>query len=178
MLKRCLHWTAAALALGLAGGCRMTPPGGSAGGKAYADLAPIGDSGVTGRAVFTQQKGSVKVEVELQGLKPGKHGIHLHEQGACGDRGQEAGAHFDPDDHAHGEAAARQSHRGDLGNITAGSDGKAQLSLDHPYLSLEGPESAIGRSFIVHADPDDLIGQPSGNSGARIACGVIVGGKP
>jgi Cu-Zn family superoxide dismutase len=140
---------------------------------AAVDLSAIGTSKVSGNATFTQHHDTTHLQVMLQGLSPGPHGIHVHEGAACGADGEAAGGHFNPMGKDHGMAASEDSHMGDLGNITADKFGKASLSIDDPYLILEGPNSIIGRTLVIHAGADDMRTQPSGNSGARIACGAI-----
>src|SRR4051812_45331619 len=167
----------AAAALLFASGChdRGGEAMASPGARAICDLASTGQGSASGRVVFTQRLHTTHIDVMMQGLTPGKHGIHIHERGDCGNSGKNAGEHFNPQVHEHGKAAHEESPLGDLGNITADKDGRASLSLDDPYLSLEGADSILGRAVVVHADPDDLKTQPSGNSGSRIACGVIYG---
>ncbi len=79
---------------------------------------------------------------------------------------------------AHGAPGEGKSHRGDLGNLVADAAGKAHLEWLSPHFSLNGPAGILGRSVVVHAEEDDLSTQPTGNSGARIACGVIGLARP
>jgi Cu-Zn family superoxide dismutase len=142
--------------------------------KAICVIQPLGGSEVGGKVVFTQQRGGVEVNAELTGLKPGEHGFHVHEFGDCSMAdGTCAGAHFNPTGAPHGGPDDEKRHAGDLGNITADESGKATYKRVDKMLSLNGPNSIIGRSIIVHAAPDDLKTQPSGNAGARVGCGVI-----
>jgi len=149
------------------------------------------DGNEIGAAVFIPIEGGTHVEIEVKGLPEGDHGIHIHETGVCDPGGDEpfssAGGHFNPTGAHHGapmvgnaEATpeAEQSHAGDLGNITIGSDGNGSLSYDTNAFSVEaGAMNSLrdddGSAIVIHADPDDLKTDPSGNSGARIACGVI-----
>jgi Cu-Zn family superoxide dismutase len=148
--------------------------------KVSCQLAAVGQSSnVSGKINFIQESDGVRVEGEVSGLAPGKHGIHIHEFGDCGGaEAKAAGEHFNPTGHPHGPGASPNSHEGDLGNLVADSDGRAKFSLKHPWLTLSGPKSIVGKSLIIHAVEDDLSSQPSGNSGARIACGVITSEKP
>jgi Cu-Zn family superoxide dismutase len=159
-------------------GCSGKPQvtGPAAATVAHSDLTAIGSNRASGKVTLTQMEGYTRIEVTMQGLSPGEHGIHVHEGGDCGNDAKNAGGHFNPEGHPHGRAAMAASHLGDLGNIKAGKDGKGTLALDDPYLSLTGPNSAVGHTFVVHAGPDDFKTQPSGNSGARVACGVILAG--
>jgi len=142
--------------------------------SAVCTLSPLGASTVSGRVTFTQEDGDILVEAEISGLTPGKHGIHVHEHGNCeGNDGVAAGEHFNPTQQPHGKAASGDSHAGDLGNITADASGHARLSLKDPWLKMSGDAGILGRSIVVHAMEDDLNTQPSGNSGACIACGRI-----
>ena len=142
--------------------------------KAICVITPLGDGKVSGKVVFTQQRGGVEVNAEITGLAPGEHGFHVHEFGDCSMvDGTCAGGHFNPTGAPHGGPDDEERHAGDLGNITADRSGKATYKRVDKMLALNGPNSIIGRSIIVHADPDDLTSQPSGNAGARVGCGVI-----
>jgi len=142
--------------------------------KATAVLNPTAGNSVQGTVTFTQEENGVRIVANLQGLAEGDHGFHIHENGDCSAAdGTSAGGHFNPEgvDHAGPQAATR--HIGDLGNITAGADGTATLDFIDTIVSLNGPNSIVGRGVIVHANPDDLTSQPTGNAGGRLACGVI-----
>jgi Cu-Zn family superoxide dismutase len=117
----------------------------------------------------------VQVHAELMGLTPGKHGFHVHEFGDCSAAdASSAGAHFNPTNQPHAGPDAAARHEGDMGNVEADTSGNAKLDyMDHQISLTNDAKSAIGRSVVVHAKPDDLKTQPSGDSGARIACGVI-----
>ncbi|HEY6906286.1 MAG TPA: superoxide dismutase family protein [Ignavibacteriaceae bacterium] len=147
--------------------------------KAVAVLHGTTGNSVEGIVTFTKEGGLVKIVADISGLKPGKHGFHIHEYGDCssGD-GMSAGGHFNPDNSMHGAPNSSMSHVGDLGNIEADKDGKAHLEMTDSSISFSGPHSIIGRGLIVHAAPDDLKSQPVGNAGARVACGVIGIAKP
>jgi Cu-Zn family superoxide dismutase len=142
--------------------------------KAICVVHPLGGSKVAGKVVFTQMRGGVEVNAEITGLTPGEHGFHVHEFGDCSMAdGVCAGAHFNPTGAPHGGPDDAQRHAGDLGNVKADASGKAVYKRVDKMLSLNGSNSIVGRSIIVHAAPDDLKTQPSGNAGARIGCGVI-----
>lgn len=143
--------------------------------KAIAVLHPTQSNDVRGSITFREVADGVRVEGEIKGLTPGKHGFHVHEFGDCSasDAGS-AGDHFNPTNKPHGAAEDRERHAGDLGNIEADASGVAKVNfLDHNLSMIKGPRSIIGRSLVVHAKADDLKTQPAGDSGARVACGVI-----
>lgn len=141
---------------------------------AVAVLIPTAGHQVRGVVRFAPVADGVRVTGLISGLAPGKHGFHVHEFGdATAKDGSSAGGHFNPAQKAHGAPDDEARHAGDLGNITADSDGNARINFVDPHLRLDGPHSIIGRSIVVHADPDDLSSQPSGNAGARVAVGVI-----
>lgn len=173
MSFRALNSLAVAAVLFLGVGCKSM---GFMTGKpdAVSQVMPLDGGKVAGRAAFTQQGDSVLMEVELDGLSPGKHGIHIHEHGDCGGvSGASAGGHFDTLGHAHGGAGLVSSHEGDLGNLVADSSGHARFSFASKWLRLSGDQSILGRSLVVHSMPDDMVSQPAGNSGVRVACGLI-----
>lgn len=147
-----------------------------------------GDGDVKGTINFEQcsADGSVKVSGEISGLTEGDHGFHVHEFGDNTNGCVSAGAHYNPKGKQHGAPGDENSHVGDLGNVTAGADGVAKVditidSIDSKAsrMSLTGPESIIGRTVVVHADPDDLgkggveLSKTTGNAGGRLSCGVI-----
>jgi Cu-Zn family superoxide dismutase len=124
---------------------------------------------------FTQEGDSVKVVAELEGLTPSaKHAFHIHQYGDCSSAdGMSAGGHYNPQGHQHGLPDAENRHAGDLGNVQADDQGKAHYEITVKNISIVGLQNPIiGRAVIVHAKPDDG-GQPVGNAGSRIGCGVI-----
>ena len=135
------------------------------------------NSKLSGKAVLTETEGGVHVVLTVEGVEPGEHGAHVHEKGDCSAAdGASAGGHFNPGGHDHGLPGAPKRHLGDLGNITVGKDGKGKLDITAPGANLKATDAAsfVGRSIIVHAKKDDG-GQPTGNAGGRIGCGVIKG---
>ena len=145
--------------------------------KATCKLESKSGSQVTGTVTFTQVGDEVQVVADITGLKPGKHGFHLHEKGDCSaPDAASAGPHFNPLQHKHGGTTGTERHAGDLGNIEADASGKAHLDWK-AKINLSGPSSIIGKSVVVHEKEDDLKTDPSGNSGARVACGVIEASK-
>lgn len=142
--------------------------------KAGARLESKSGSQVTGTVSFTKVGDDVQVVADIQGLKPGKHGFHIHEKGDCSaPDAASAGAHFNPTMKHHGGTTGMDRHEGDLGNIETDAAGKTHLDWKGK-LSLSGKDSIIGKSVVVHEKEDDLKTDPSGNSGARVACGAIL----
>jgi len=134
-------------------------------------------SKLSGKAVLTETEGGVHVVLTLEGIEPGEHGAHVHEKGDCSAAdGASAGGHFNPQSKDHGLPGADKRHLGDLGNITIAKDGKGSLDITAPGANLKAGDAAsfVGRSIIVHAKKDDG-GQPTGNAGGRVGCGVIKG---
>jgi len=147
--------------------------------KAVAVLHPTEGNKVHGVVTFAQAGANVKVVAHIEGLTPGKHGFHIHEWGDCSSKdGSAAGGHYNPAGAPHAAPDAAQRHAGDLGNIEANQDGVAHLEFNDSVMKMSGPGSIIGRGMIVHANPDDLKTQPTGNAGGRLACGVIGVAKP
>ncbi len=112
----------------------------------------------------------------VTGLPAGKHGFHIHENGDCSaPDASSAGGHFNPDNKPHGAPDAPEHHAGDLGNIEADASGNATVNIHVNGITLEPdkPNSVMGKAIIVHAGADDFTTQPTGNAGARLACGVI-----
>ena len=142
--------------------------------KAVCVLHPTEGNDVNGLVTFTKTDSGIHVVADVQGLTEGKHGFHIHQYGDCSSSdGKSAGGHFNPDNKDHGAPTSADRHVGDLGNITAGADGKAHLEMTDTLLAFQGPHSIIGRAVVVHAGEDDFVTQPTGNAGARVACGVI-----
>ena len=139
-------------------------------------LSSTQNNSVHGVATFVRDGGAVLVNVNMAGFKPNStHGVHIHENGDCTARdGSSAGGHFNPTSSDHGSPSGRPRHSGDLGNITADAKGAVYASFDVGDIAFgNGTDSIIGRGLVVHADRDDLKSQPAGNSGARVACGLI-----
>jgi Cu-Zn family superoxide dismutase len=139
-------------------------------------LSSTQNSSVHGAATFVRSGGVALVNVNLAGFKPNStHGLHIHDSGDCSARdGSSAGGHFNPTSSDHGGSNGRPRHSGDLGNITADSKGEIYATFEVGDIAFgTGADSIIGRGLIVHADVDDLKSQPAGNSGVRVACGLI-----
>ena len=164
---------AVTVAVALLGACASTPPESP---RATAQLQSTKGNKTFGEATFEQVGDKVHVVIYVQGLKPGQeHGLHIHEVGDCssGD-GMSAKGHFNPHGKPHGNPGTMERHAGDLPALKAGKDGRAKVDVKLDVITVSaGPASVIGRGLIVHADPDDYKTQPTGNAGARLACGVI-----
>lgn len=139
------------------------------------------DSMVSGTVLLTETPDGLRMVARVEHAPPGRHGFHIHENGSCADAGKGAGGHYNPTGASHGflpEAGMHGAHAGDFGNITVDNDGIGTLELTLPGLSVSGGRYPVaGKAVILHADTDDLTTQPTGNAGARIACGVILVGQ-
>jgi len=144
--------------------------------RATAQLQPTKGSKTIGEATFEEVNGKVHAVIYVQGLKPGQeHGLHIHEVGDCssGD-GMSTKGHFNPYGKPHAHAGTPERHAGDLPALKAAKNGRAKVDVMLDVITIApGPASIVGRGLIVHADPDHYRTQPTGNAGARIACGVI-----
>jgi superoxide dismutase, Cu-Zn family len=159
-------------AVALISACASTAPSGP---KAIATLEPTRGNTAAGTVTFQQAGDKVLVTAKVTGLKPNQeHGFHAHEKGDCssGD-GMSTGGHFNPTGKPHGAPDA-DHHAGDLPALKADASGNATASFELKGVSVgSGTADLVGRGLIVHISPDDYTTQPTGNSGARIACGVI-----
>jgi Cu-Zn family superoxide dismutase len=143
---------------------------------AVAELNPTAGNQVRGTVTFFQTGDRVTVVADVQGLPPNStHGFHIHEFGDCSaPDATSAGGHFNPGGHPHAGPGTPTRHAGDLGNVEASGTGRAYKRMVVDNITLgSGPNNIIGRSVIVHAKRDDLTSQPSGDAGARVACGII-----
>jgi superoxide dismutase, Cu-Zn family len=143
--------------------------------SATTTLTPTSGNIAMGTVTFTQKGDKVTVVAKVSGLSPGSHGFHIHDKGDCGSGdGMSAGGHFNPTGKPHGDPNAPDHHAGDMPMLVADASGNASLTADlSPVTIGTGTTDIIGRAVIVHKDPDDYKTQPTGNSGARVACGVI-----
>jgi len=142
--------------------------------KAAAVLHPTQGNNAKGTVYFSRTKNGIKVEADITGLSGGTHGFHIHEFGDCtAADGTSAGGHFNPENQPHAGPDQAKRHVGDLGNIEADNSENAHYERADTQLKFDGRDSIIGRGVIVHAGEDDLVSQPSGNAGPRVACGVI-----
>ncbi|KAF3335740.1 superoxide dismutase [Carex littledalei] len=139
-----------------------------------------GTSQVEGVVTLTQDDdGPTTVAVRVTGLTPGLHGFHLHEYGDTTNGCISTGPHFNPNSTTHGAPEDEVRHAGDLGNIVANSEGVAEATIVDSQIPLSGPNSVVGRAFVVHELKDDLgkggheLSLSTGNAGGRLACGVV-----
>jgi len=157
----------------LAAGCQLFS---AEQARAVADLAPTRGHAAAGTVTFEQFGDRVHLHAEVTGLRPGgEHGFHVHEHGDCssGD-GASAKGHFNPFGKPHAHYSTPERHAGDLPSLKADAQGRAVLNVQLVVISVvSGPAGIVGRGLIVHEAADDYRTQPAGNSGARIACGVI-----
>jgi superoxide dismutase, Cu-Zn family len=142
---------------------------------ATAVLAPTTGNTASGSVTFTQKGDKVTVTAKVSGLTPGGHGFHIHEKGDCSaPDAMSAGGHFNPTGKPHGNSAMLDHHAGDMPMLLADASGSATLIVDLGVITIgSGATDIVGKSVIVHKDADDYKTQPTGNSGARIACGII-----
>lgn len=141
---------------------------------ASAEIKAASGSHVKGLVTFSQGIDGVKIVADVDGLTPGLHGFHIHEKGDCSAAdGSSAGGHFNPTQEMHASPDSPHRHVGDLGNITADSQGHGHYERLDTQISLNGPYSIIGKAIIVHEKADDFKTQPTGNAGARLGCGLI-----
>jgi superoxide dismutase, Cu-Zn family len=143
--------------------------------RAHATFVPKEGVHVSGTVTMVERGGAVTVTVDVAGASPGVHGIHIHEAGDCSAPDfSSAGGHFDPAGAPHACPPDPKRHAGDLGNLDVGADRVGHLQISSDLFTLSpGLRSVVGRALILHEGPDDCHSQPSGDSGARIACAVI-----
>ena len=148
----------------------------TAGPTATATLRPASGSQVQGRIRLTQiAPNRVRVTGDVSGHQAGPKGFHIHEKGDCSaPDAMSAGGHFNPAKTHHG-ASSGTGHAGDLGNLTFDAAGRAKIDtvVEGVVMSSGAPNGIIGRAVVVHMQTDDLKSDPTGNAGARAACGVI-----
>lgn len=153
------------------GGCTALKPE----ALASATLMARSGSQVGGQVEFYAAADALRVEARFNGLPAGEHGFHIHEVGDCSaPDAASAKGHFNPTAMEHGHYLGAPHHAGDLPNLKADAGGEASATFTLAGAALAGPNGIIGRALVVHADPDDYKSQPAGNSGKRIACGIIV----
>ena len=160
--------------LGLMVGCSMATPG----SRASAALKDK-DGKVVATAMLSERPGGVLVRVEAKGLTPGLHAVHVHAVGKCdGPAFTSAGGHFNPAGKKHGLKSADGPHAGDLPNMLIGKDGAGRFEALTDQFTLRAGGLSVfdadGSAIVVHAGADDNMTDPTGNSGDRVACGIVV----
>jgi superoxide dismutase, Cu-Zn family len=162
-----------------AGGAAEQPAGAApAGGTQHAEavIKTLDKEGKElGTLTLDQNGNQVTMKATFTGLKPGPHGIHIHEKGDCGGKAaKNAGAHFNPTKAKHGPPESGERHAGDFGNLTADKQGNATFEMTTDSITLgSDANSVMNKAIIIHAKKDNGKTQPSGASGPPIACGVI-----
>ena len=168
--------TGIALALLCAGCAGESAHMGSSTANGRTAVAPLttATGAVAGRATAREVTGGLRVTIDATGLAPGTHGAHIHTIGMCDAPAfMAAGGHWNPTGASHGSMNPAGPHEGDLPNLVIGADGRGTVGITVPGATLDGLLDADGSALVVHAAADDLMTDPSGNSGARIACGVF-----
>lgn len=143
--------------------------------KAVSDLHSATMEKMSGMLSIEDGKDHMKINITVSGLEPNaKHGIHIHQNGICeGPYYKTAGEHFNPHKKSHGKPDSKERHLGDMGNIETDQNGAGNKVVMLPKNQMNDLNLIIGKSVLIHASADDLETQPSGNSGERIACGLI-----
>ncbi len=145
--------------------------------SATVNLASASGSLVSGKVIAMPMGDGVHLRGEVGGLAANSaHGIHVHQNGDCSAAdASSAGEHFNPTADPHGKRGSGAHHAGDMDNIVANGNGVATVDMHVMGVTLGGgaTNDVGGRALVVHAMADDYRSQPSGNSGARVACGVI-----
>lgn len=183
-MKRIPNFATALAALGLCG-CATSgdapiggPRPGSGPSQAAASVTDVSRR-VRATAIVGQTGSAIRIKIEAAGLAPGAYGAHIHQIGRCdGPDFASAGPHWNPTGQQHGKDNPQGMHKGDLPNLLVGADGRGSFEYTVPGASLSGRGEAIlldadEAAIVIHAAPDDFRTDPSGNSGARIACGVL-----
>lgn len=141
-------------------------------------MEPKSGSTMSGKAVFTERNGKVKLVANFSGMEPGVHAIHIHEKADCSaPDATSAGGHWNPTFKAHGKWGVGEYHRGDIGNFAVNENGEGTVIFETDEWAIGGTDKTkdiLGKSLMVHADPDDFHTQPTGNAGARVACSAII----
>lgn len=189
------HVTAALLAVTLLAACgkrdeaktdanapvasTAAPTSGPPMASAALQVAPTQGNTASGMLSVTAEADGVRISGQLNGLPKGAEvGFHIHEKGDCSaPDASSAGDHFNPTNAQHGNPESGAHHAGDMLNAKSDDTGMAQVDVEATGVTLGGgqPNDVLGRAVVVHEKPDDYTTQPSGNSGPRIACGVITG---
>ena len=145
-----------------------------AGGAVAVAMLRTADGADVGRVSATEVAGGLRITIDARGLPPGTHGAHVHTVGRCDPADfASAGGHWNPTGTRHGSMNPQGPHQGDLPNLVIGSDGRGAIGATITGATMAGLLDSDGSAIVVHASQDDLMTDPSGNSGPRIACGVF-----
>lgn len=179
-----MRWVAAMMAVApvVLVGCSTDEKGGPvgtplAGGRTATATLLTATGKPVGKVTVREVAGGLRVSLDVRDLTPGMHGAHLHTVGKCeAPDFASAGPHWNPTGMKHGSMNPSGPHAGDMPNLMIGADGRGTLAVNLPGASFDGLLDADGAAMVIHAAADDLMTDPSGNSGARLACGVLVAG--
>ena len=153
------------------------PPAPQVASSLSAEMAPTEGNTATGTLTLSAVPGGVHITGSLSGVAAGgSHGFHVHETGDCSaPDAASAGGHFNPGGHPHGHPGQGEHHAGDMPNLVADDAGTLMVDVQVPGVTIGdgGGTDILGRALVLHAGADDYSSQPAGNSGPRIACGVI-----
>lgn len=168
---------AVSVSLALAGCAAMTQPA-TTGNAATADMKTSSGQSI-GVATLTEVPGGVRIVIDVKDLPPGQKGVHIHEAGKCeGPQFTSAGGHFNPEKKQHGTMNPQGPHAGDLPNVSVDGYGVGRLETTTNRITLGGGPTSVfdadGSAIVIHAAADDFKTDPTGNSGGRSVCGVIV----
>lgn len=146
-----------------------------AGGRLASATLMTPDGKTVGSATVLEVSGGLRLTARIDGLSEGMHGAHVHTVGKCDAPDfASAGGHWNPGMSKHGSMNPSGPHTGDLPNLVVGKNNKGALGINLPGATFDGLMDADGSALVIHAGADDLVTDPSGNSGGRIACGVFV----